>query len=298
MQVAAIVVTYNRLHLLKVCVDFLKKQTYKIDKIIIVNNGSTDGTFEWLLNQNDIIVINQDNSGSSGGQYTGIKYAYDNGYDWYWCMDDDGRPDVNCLKLLISDSSLIKNCGAIGPTVLAIEDNSKLAFDHVDKENNLITSFSDLKKLSDINGIIYDRVNFFNGVLISREAVTISGLPKKDMFIWGDEIEYNARIYSNGMKCLSTINAMFYHPKDRVNYYNQIFFGKLMRIIYNGNPRDYYVYRNHFYVIYKYNGLLTFSYVLFNYLFFNLKNFRIRECFQILKYSFFGITNNFKSMNN
>ena len=49
--VVAVVVTYNRLNLLQRVVGALKGQSKKLDKIYIVNNGSTDGTKEWLDGQ-------------------------------------------------------------------------------------------------------------------------------------------------------------------------------------------------------------------------------------------------------
>jgi len=86
----AVVVTYNRLHLLKECITALRNQTQKPDAILVINNGSTDDTGKWLLSQPDLLVISQGNTGSGGGFETGIQWAYKNGYSWIWCMDDDG----------------------------------------------------------------------------------------------------------------------------------------------------------------------------------------------------------------
>ena len=57
MTVAAAILTHNRLELLKLSVRSLRNQTRKPDEIIIVNNGSTDGTAEWLSKQNDLFVV-------------------------------------------------------------------------------------------------------------------------------------------------------------------------------------------------------------------------------------------------
>lgn len=43
-KVIALVVTYNRKDLLIECLESLISQTYKIDKIVVINNCSTDGT--------------------------------------------------------------------------------------------------------------------------------------------------------------------------------------------------------------------------------------------------------------
>ena len=65
-----LIVTYNRLSDLKICVETVRKQTYKYFNILVVNNGSTDGTKEWLVQQADIITINQENL---GGQAVSIQ---------------------------------------------------------------------------------------------------------------------------------------------------------------------------------------------------------------------------------
>ena len=47
-KVIAVVVTYNRQQLLSECIDALRNQTRKLDKILVVNNCSTDNTERWL----------------------------------------------------------------------------------------------------------------------------------------------------------------------------------------------------------------------------------------------------------
>ena len=75
MNIIAVVVTYNRMELLKRNIRCLQ-QNKPISSIVIVNNGSTDGTTEWLAAQEGLTVINQTNVGGAGGFYTGIQYAY------------------------------------------------------------------------------------------------------------------------------------------------------------------------------------------------------------------------------
>lgn len=58
-KIIAVVVTYNRINCLKKLLKALKKQTVKLETIIVVNNDSTDGTREYLSMLDDIIVINQ-----------------------------------------------------------------------------------------------------------------------------------------------------------------------------------------------------------------------------------------------
>uniref|UniRef100_UPI003FEEC51D glycosyltransferase n=1 Tax=Phocaeicola sp. TaxID=2773926 RepID=UPI003FEEC51D len=66
MKVTAVIVTFNRLVLLQKTLDYVR-MTPLVTHIIVVNNGSTDGTTEWLDTQADLDVIHQDNVGASGG---------------------------------------------------------------------------------------------------------------------------------------------------------------------------------------------------------------------------------------
>ncbi|RYZ98092.1 MAG: glycosyltransferase, partial [Sphingobacteriaceae bacterium] len=88
-SIVGVVVTFNRLDLLKNCITSLKRQTRSLDQIIVVNNGSTDGTEKWLNEQQGLIVIHQENSGGAGGFHRGMKEGYEHNYDWIWVMDDD-----------------------------------------------------------------------------------------------------------------------------------------------------------------------------------------------------------------
>ncbi|HMU10987.1 MAG TPA: glycosyltransferase, partial [Ferruginibacter sp.] len=65
-KVIAVVVTYNRKALLTECIAALRNQTRPLDAILVVNNGSTDDTEEWVSAQKDLVLINQKNVGSSG----------------------------------------------------------------------------------------------------------------------------------------------------------------------------------------------------------------------------------------
>ena len=56
-RIAAVIVTYNRLSDLEKCLESLQQQTSPLDAIYVVNNGSTDGTGEWLSRQTGLAVI-------------------------------------------------------------------------------------------------------------------------------------------------------------------------------------------------------------------------------------------------
>ncbi|HNI97154.1 MAG TPA: glycosyltransferase, partial [Leptospiraceae bacterium] len=72
MKILAAAVTYNRKSLLERCILALKSQTYSDFEILVINNGSTDGTSDWLA-ENGIPYITQENSGGAGGFYRAVE---------------------------------------------------------------------------------------------------------------------------------------------------------------------------------------------------------------------------------
>ena len=101
MKIIAVIVTYNRLPLLKKCLRAVAKQSRKPDEIIVINNGSTDDTGKWLSTQN-VITYTQENKGGAGGFSAGINQAYRHRADWIWLMDDDTIPQNDSLEKLVA----------------------------------------------------------------------------------------------------------------------------------------------------------------------------------------------------
>ena len=103
-NVLAVVVTHNRKNLLERCIENLKSQSYKNLEILVINNGSTDGTKEMLVSKR-INFIDQQNLGAAKGWFEGLNYACKNNYDFCWLMDDDGYPDYKALEKLVESFS-------------------------------------------------------------------------------------------------------------------------------------------------------------------------------------------------
>lgn len=191
-KVAVAIVTYNRLDLLKKVIDGIRNLTKKPDLIIVVNNSSTDGTSQWLAEQNDIYVVTQPNVGSSGGQFTSIKTCYELGYEWIWIMDDDVVPRENCLAELYKHKSEKNVLAPLRYT----PDGTPFINDTL--EFNLSNPFASFwKKIishNDLNQavIIADGITF-EGPFFHRYLVEKIGLPEKKFFIYADDTEYFIR---------------------------------------------------------------------------------------------------------
>lgn len=74
--VSAIVVSWNSMPLIQQAVDSVRRQTHRPVEIIVVDNGSTDGTLAWLRQQPDLQVLaNSENLGFAAANNQGIGRA-------------------------------------------------------------------------------------------------------------------------------------------------------------------------------------------------------------------------------
>ena len=208
--VTAVVVTYNRLELLKKLIESLRNQTRKLDNIIIINNSSTDGTEQWLSHQQDLQIITQPNVGGSGGFYRGIKEAFDAGYDYIWAMDDDVAPRQESLAELLEAFGNNPNAGICSPTHFC---GQRRELGQVIKFN-LSNPFKELHSQPLLeenieNTPIEIEGMTFEGPLIKREVVEKIGLPNRDLFILYDDSDYSYRTVIAGYKVLYVPKAIF-----------------------------------------------------------------------------------------
>ena len=208
-KVCAVVVTYNRLNLLKKTIDALKAQSYVPLDILVVNNGSTDDTLLWLNTVDSIQIITQENSGGAGGFSTGIKYATESGlYNYVWIMDDDVIPNSNALENLLSVYHGIgTTIGFVCSRVLS-ECGDAMNMPQIDLRQQQ-NSYPDWAVHLD-KGLVKVVSATFVSVLFSCTVAREVGLPIKEFFIWGDDTEYTLRI-SKIYPCYLVGNSIVKH---------------------------------------------------------------------------------------
>ena len=254
-MITAVVVTYNRLELLKRVITALKSQTVPVDKIIVINNGATDGTKEWLDSQDSLIAIHQDNVGGAGGFYRGIKEALTTKADWIWCMDDDVFPTSQCLEQLILHYTAEDKTGILCPKRLM---DGKAFISETRKQNlsnPLKYIFDDSLEAEMLNNNETVEIEgmAFEGPLIRREVVENIGLPNKDLFILYDDTDYSYRAILAGYKVKVVSSAIM----EKYCHHNTL--SKKDTIIRNKWKLKYH-FRNTAYFCHKYGKNLFFRY--------------------------------------
>ncbi|MCD4548947.1 glycosyltransferase [Schaalia sp. lx-260] len=233
MQIAAVVVTFNRLSYLQRLIPRLL-DIQELDAILIVDNASTDGTPQWLsaLNNERVKVhLLEQNMGGAGGFHVGLEWSYSLGYELTWMMDDDGLPDLDCLGTLLEYRN---DFDFWGPAVLAEQNPEKLCFPvRVPRHATASRTLAELVEYSNA-GSVEGVVIPFNGVLVKRSLVEKIGVPRAEFFIWGDDVEYLWRAARAGARVATVVDAHFLHPATD-DLGAPMMFGKTT---YNHSPSD------------------------------------------------------------
>ncbi len=212
MTVAAVVVSYNRRTDLRRCLSALQRQTGQLDEIIVVDNGSSDGTLDMLQNEFSHVVLDRplSNLGGAGGFARGVDIAIRHGHRLAWLMDDDAEPEDDALAPLLEAMHIREPIlpGFVAATVVD-RDQGRVIEGHLAPEvpqegNHGFSTTSSLHSAA---------FSTFVGVLINLEVSAETWLPVQDFFIWWDDIEYTARLQerAGGLRCSG---AVVKHPKQ------------------------------------------------------------------------------------
>jgi GT2 family glycosyltransferase len=214
-RVCAVVVTYNRKLLLRECLLALLAQTRPLDRILVVDNVSTDGTLDLLAAEfppTDYPAVEvfrlERNVGGAGGFHAGLQRAAGQGFDWIWLLDDDtiARPDT--LAELFATRARFEPASA--PDLLA----SKVVWTDgsIHPMNVPRIKRNDLESLCQgaLGGALSLRSTSFVACLVHRRLVERYGLPIAEYFIWNDDVEYSARILRHEFGVLA--------PRSRVEH--------------------------------------------------------------------------------
>ena len=101
MKISVVIPTFNRISLVARAIDSVLKQSLNPYEIIVVDDGSDDGTSEMIQNKyKSIKLIQQQNNGVSAARNNGIKHAKG---DWIGLLDSDDEWTEKKLGIRLTD---------------------------------------------------------------------------------------------------------------------------------------------------------------------------------------------------
>lgn len=218
-----IILTYNCLEYTKKCLFSIKKYTDVPYELIVVDNGSSDGTVEYLKQFSDINLIeNKTNKGFSIGNNQGIKVAKG---DYILLLNNDTIVTEGWLRRMISHFDAEESIGLIGPRTNNISGYQSI-------EVNYSDNLEDIQEF--VNNYIKNKKGYYSiqhrlagfCLLIKREVIEKIGL-LDERFVSGnfEDDDYCLRARQAGFKCLVAEDVFIHHygsktfEENKINYY-------------------------------------------------------------------------------
>ncbi len=142
--VSVIVPVYNAEKYIKECLDSVVNQTLQNIEIICIDDGSTDDSVSQIQMYNDdrILLLKQQNSGSGAARNNGIKHAKG---EYVIFMDpDDYYPNENVLEELYTTAKE-KNVWVCGGNIVNLDQQNSISKGRNYFENNGYINFYDFQ---------------------------------------------------------------------------------------------------------------------------------------------------------
>nr|MCR4674296.1 glycosyltransferase [Lachnospiraceae bacterium] len=212
MKTAVVIVTHNRIELLKECLGCVNSQEIPFSRVIVINNLSTDGTKEYLDTISDEryrIIHSKENLGGAGGFYIALQEAQKEAFDFILIIDDDAMIAKDYMSQLISAAKHHPNIPAFCGSV---HTQGKIDLSHRRRIGNALI-FSEIpveEKEYENQEFLCDTVTFC-GLMLRGSTFKKYGLPIRDYFIWCDDTEYCLRMYEEKERILTVPKAVLNH---------------------------------------------------------------------------------------
>ncbi|WP_078059039.1 glycosyltransferase [Tropicimonas marinistellae] len=229
-RLAAVVVTFNRLDQVKRTIARLLDEP--CDRLIVIDNGSTDGTKEWLRtidNPRVRVIMAPGNLGGAGGFELGLRKAMElDDPDWVVIMDDDARPEPGCFSTFLEQD--MSEWDAVSAAVYQkdgeiCEMNRPTINPFWHMPTFFRTALKSLVGRSRGGFHIPDEAyesspqeidaTSFVGLFLPRETIAKAGYPDGSLFIYGDDVLYTLGLRKAGMRIGFVPDLRFEHDFNR-----------------------------------------------------------------------------------
>lgn len=283
-KIGIIILNWNNYKVTKECLSsLLRIETYRNKEIILVDNGSVDGSPQRLEKDFSQLtyIYNKKNLGFSAGNNVGIRYALESKADYIFLLNNDTIFIEPILEKMIRFMQKYKKAGILGPKLICPDGSIQ---ESAIRQTGPFTFSLDLIGLHNIflrynlsNLFIPKEVGYVAGAafLIRAKIVKKIGYLDERFFFYAEDKDWCFRCIKEGFK-------VFYLPNVKIIHLGGMSSGNI-KMLYQQYLANFQFTKKHYssFWIYLLKPLIFFSSLgrslwgFINYLFWNKKEKKI-----------------------
>lgn len=216
-KVYIIILNWNGLRDTIECLESVKKIDYPNYEIIVVDNGSTDGSPEEIarLFPEITLIRNKENLGYAEGNNVGIRYALRNSTDYILLLNNDTIVDPKILKSFVEAADMYPEAGIFGAKIYYYSDPNRIWYAGGKWDENRLHFFHIGEGEQD-NDDKYNRIRETDYVcgcalFFRKTVVQTIGLLESRFFLVYEDNDWCYRARKAGFKSLFIPDARLWH---------------------------------------------------------------------------------------
>ena len=215
-KVGIIVLNYNGGRSLLPCLRSLEQLDYPNKDVIIVDNGSSDGSCVSVENlfSHFTFVRNGKNEGFAKGMNIGMRLALKRGAQWCWIFNNDAETDPATLCLLISAAGQHPRAGLLSPVIYEKESGGAWFAKGTIEYSRMRTLHISPTKQDLLSKAYPSRYLTGCALLIKKELIEAIGFLDERFFLYYEDADYSLRALAAGFLCLVVPEARVSHSEE------------------------------------------------------------------------------------
>ncbi|MEM2990371.1 MAG: glycosyltransferase family 2 protein [Halobacteria archaeon] len=215
--VYVVVLNWNRKDDTIECVGSLLEMDYPNFRIVVVDNGSDDGSVEALKARFPAleVLVNSENLGYAAGNNVGIRFALQQGAEYVLILNNDTVVDQYLLTRLIEVGETNPQAGMLAPKIYLYGDKHRIA-SAGSKKRWFPPGRISIIGLGREDSMVYDReqeVEYASGcaMLVNRKVFEEVGMFDPTYFVYWEDYDFCKRVRKHGYKIIYVPTARMWH---------------------------------------------------------------------------------------
>jgi GT2 family glycosyltransferase len=222
-KVFVIILNYNGKETINACLASVFKNNYPNFEVVVVDNNSTDGSFEMAKSgfSKANFIKNEENLGFSSGNNAGIRFSLERGAEYVFLMNNDAEGEVDFLKNIVHVAEEKKETGVLSPVIFNKEtkqiwfSGGKINWLRMKSVHETDAKKEEASESEYVTGC---------AMLIRAEVFKKIGLFDEDFFLYWEDADFSIRSRRAGFKNTVVSNSWVYHSeKSNENNRNKIY---------------------------------------------------------------------------